>query len=589
MSIKTVSLSIVEAAPHLIGSQITISAEVKPTPSITAEFIWSDEEDTILNQGTNLMSLNYNIEDGKFRRLIKLTVVDTESYSSVIQFNVKYPEVVIPTPTALSGIKRKRNNLELHKILSNFPKWSFANQSFLSNAAKISEPIFNRLMETQAYAINMTAANMINAHETTEFLSTMYTSSFAREPLEVITDVGIFQHSGHVLENWFDSYPITNAYLLKSKAFNYSYQYVPTETFNRLSLPFETKLYVTLTDNVERDVTIVGINSKGQPIKETVNILPQVSSCTMNKYKAVIGIYADASFDISSYPKTDSYRSGYIDYKRIVDKAGDYFEPSFVIDGIDRNTIVVKNAFKDEYRFTTDHIIDKFVVTENLDILYISEQSLYACKPFLDTRLNLGLNSTFNNNTICNVNSEDSVMGENIIFTINIDRIKSLSDVFYLKLNDSYIDLLGNVLTTRKAFKAHQLPSAARFSKTKSNNEPYILSIEIENIQEVYKCGVVDNMLEPYKISDSVIDIFAFDGRIHVATSLDGNQLIANYGAYEYPAYIVDKDLNKITVQAPEHTDVNIYELIPIRPCFLIKDNELMFNTKVNILEHIYE
>ena len=44
-----------------------------------------------------------------------------------------------------------------------------------------------------------------------------------------------------------------------------------------------------------------------------------------------------------------------------------------VIDGIDRNTIVVKNAFKDEYRFTTDHIIDKFVVTENLDILYILE------------------------------------------------------------------------------------------------------------------------------------------------------------------------------------------------------------------------
>lgn len=590
MSIQTVSLSIVESAPYIINTIITITANTQPLATPLGMYVWTNEKDELIQEGVGLSSISYTIPDGKFAKLVKLTVIDgTNAYSAQIRIITKYQEGALTPATPPIGISRRRNNLELHKFLSSFPKWSFANQSFLSNAAKISEPAFNRLMETQAYAVYMAAANMMNGATTTEFLSKMFKVPFVKEPKEIITDVGVFENSGMAIENWFDSYPITNAYLMPAKIFNFTYRYVPDAPFVRFSMPLETKLNITTTDNEASEMALVGINSKGKVIKESLSVLPHVSSTTVNRYRMIIGVYSNSSIDISTTPKTDSYRSGYVDFKRIVGMNGVYFEPKFVIDETDKNVIVVQNGVKDEYRFTLPHIIDKFLVTENLDIIYLSGDSLYCSKPYLDTRLNIGITSTFNNNEICSSNGSDVVAGGEVVFSVNNDKIKKLSSLFYLRINDQYVDIYGNILASKKSINAKDVPDVFLIKKTKQDSENIILSVEIENIEEVFQCGTISNKIDSYLILNNVLDVLSYNGKVHIQTISNHNEIIDSYNSYVYPSYIIDEDFNKVLTTSIDKSNINTFELIPIRSCFLIQGGEILFNTKINILEYVYD
>ena len=64
-----------------------------------------------------------------------------------------------------------------------------------------------------------------------------------------------------------------------------------------------------------------------------------------------------------------------------MDIDGNYFEPFFKVDDIDPTILnVTKDNGIDIYKFRLNRVIDKFVVTEHLDIFFLSESILYSAK-----------------------------------------------------------------------------------------------------------------------------------------------------------------------------------------------------------------
>lgn len=581
------TITIDSVAPYVIGTTISASVDVQPY-SAGLRYVWFNESG-ILYDAYDLTTINLVVSNTKFDRLLGVSVIDgSESVIASIKYTAQHAEVIPQIPTAMSGIKRKQDNLELYRWLSYAPKWSFANKSFLSNYSKLTSGIYNYVKNIEAKPIYCAAYNYVNSQDTFDFNPYIFKKPIVKVPKEVITNMGVFEYIGQNNVQSINSYPITNMYLEEVKPLVFEYEYDTDQEFSRFKLSKNVSLYITLTDNIEADVTIVGLDADGKLIKDSIHILPRISHKTVMKYSAVIGIYSSVSLVISTMSKSDSYVSGYIDYKRITDMSGDYFEPFFSVDIEDPNVLCVKKLDeRDVYKFRLEREIDKFVVTENLDILYISNNILYSAKPYFDVAANLNINSTYNNNDICSVAYDDVTDGDNINFIINTSAISGITKLFTVKIENgaSTQYLSGNQLLVadKTSISTNGIRSKVQFSIQKLNKDPYIVSIQCEGIREVFQCGVIDNNITSYHLSDNIYDLNIYDGNVIISSSATSQNLIDSYTSGK--PIVVDANMEYLETGS----SVSIFKIHPIRGCYSSDVSHIIFNTKVDIEEELNE
>jgi len=591
MTIFSVDINITSPQPYVVGNQIVFS--VSTTPVVTsAYYVWFDKDGGVLASGFDVDTLTITNEDGPFERIVTVSVIHNEdAISASIKYDVEYATTISPPPTPYSPVNRPRGNLELYRWLSYMPSWSFAALNHLSKYSKLTSYSYNIITDIAAKPIIMAATNMLGAIDTIDYPQSNYIMYAARKTKQLITNMGVFENIGMYKHVSFDSYPITNCYLLPEKIIDFNYEYNSDTDFERFVIPKESCLYLTLTDNVESEVIIVGIDGNGKLVKDKQTLMPRISTKTINKYKIVIGVYSKVSFDISTLSKSDSYRTGYIDFKRITDRRGEYFEPFFTVDYIDPSIICAQKLDGSSvYKFRTDREIDKFAITENLDLLYVSENTLYSAKLYFDVYLNVNINSTFNNNTICWTNYDDVEDGENIIFEIDTSRIAEFSNYFKIKLenNDTVVWLNRDGAETTKSTNVDVSSSVDRLkiSKQKLNNSPYVMSIYIDNIKEVFQCGVIDNIIQSYKIADDIYDISIYDGNIYAHSTISAAARASLNSEYEYHSKVIDDAGNIISTSASDSATLKI---LPIRSCYAETEAGIILNQKVAIEEIIYE
>lgn len=584
----SVNINCTSPAPYIIGSTITFQCLLNPpTPGLT--YVWIDGDDYY--SGTDLDEISINIGDGKFNRKIFLNIIDGDkSYSASLAYVAQYEVETVQPIVPAEDIKRKTNNLELFKWLSYMPKWSFARQSHLSNFSKVTNYAYGKLTDIFSGIFGIKAANTIGMNDTFESTRYEYRYYMQKQPKEIKTNMGIYENIGLSDYCSFDSYPITNCYMQNKEIYEYEYEYDTDSKFERSILDVASYLYITLRDNQERIVGIVGLDKDGKLIQDRMLIKPRISHKTSNKYKAIIGIYSDVSVILSTLCVSDSYVNGISLYKRIVDRNGEYFEPFFKVNEIDPTVLDVKKIDNsDVYRFKLERPIDKFVITENLDMLYISDNILYSCKLYLDTELNIDIHPTFNNNTICYISNDDATDGEFIIFNIDTSAIRMYNKSFLASITNTakeYISKDMQLSSDKIYLDATKLPSSISIKKQKTNNLPYILSIEVENIKEVFQCGVIDNNIASYKLSDDVYDISVYNGEIYIHMLVTAAEMASKNNEYEYHSKVVDDSLNIINTLS---SNSNIMKIIPLRGCFKIKNNSAIVNNPVDIIELRYD
>lgn len=581
---------LISDAPYYIGESITATAALSPSaPGLM--YIWIDQDGMVIDHGIDLTAVDFTISDGEFNRSVTVTVIeDNISINASIKYVCEYESESTPI-TTVDAIKRKRSNLELHRWLSYMPRWSFAHKSHLSSYAKLSDYSYSLITDIGAKSIIKSATNMHNAIETVDYNEYNYSLPVYKKTKLAISDVGKCENIGPIEYTTFDQYPVSGCYLEEDSLINYKYEFNTDESFERFSIPRECFLYLTSVDNNEDTIKIVGLNKKGQLVTDSLKLHPRISHKTINKYKAVIGIYSKSSFIISTLSESDSYITGYIDSKRITDMEGNYFEPFFSVDSIDPTVLnITKDNGIDVYKFKVGHPIDKFVVTENLDLFFISNQILYSAKMYLDVSINIGITSTYNNNDICDSNYEKVTDGDYIEIDINVNNIRKIGNHFSISFsNGAYKKWLtkeGLESSDRVIIDASTCANNLLIKKQKLNSEPYLFSTHIENIKEVFQAGVIDNNIDVYKICEDIYDIQIYNGHIYIMSTKTSEDRSEENVLDEVVSKLVDENLNLINSTSSQNTT---FKLIPIRCCYATSSGSIIFPQKLNIKEVIYE
>lgn len=262
-------------------------------------------------------------------------------------------------------------------------------------------------------------------------------------------------YAGSFTSNFFTQFPITGFELaeiplsLNKNYFNEEL-FPGTKIFDK-KLSTDCTLYISPVGQNQSvfNVVIMGSDSKGETIIETLKINKESSSETFYKYSYIYKIETPNSITISDrldLSKYHSIDSDVIPPKRITNKYGDFISPYLEYD--DSSIIIYDQTGivrSEEIRFDTESNLKSIYLTNSSDIISLDEAgwiNTYKPYPMYDL---INANGSLNNNPFIFVEEEESKIGYNVrcrIFAHDIakryrsDKIKITlyngDDVFYL-------------------------------------------------------------------------------------------------------------------------------------------------------------
>ena len=166
------------------------------------------------------------------------------------------------------------------------------------------------------------------------------------------------------------------------------------------------------------NVVIMGSDSKGETIIETLKINKESSSETFYKYSYIYKIETPNSITISDrldLSKYHSIDSDVIPPKRITNKYGDFISPYLEYD--DSSIIIYDQTGivrSEEIRFDTESNLKSIYLTNSSDIISLDEAgwiNTYKPYPMYDL---INANGSLNNNPFIFVEEEESKIGYNV-------------------------------------------------------------------------------------------------------------------------------------------------------------------------------
>jgi hypothetical protein len=209
---------------------------------------------------------------------------------------------------------------------------------------------------------------------------------------------------------------------------------------------------------------------------------------------------------------------------------------------------------------------------------------------YLDVALNAGITSTYNNNDICQSVYDNVMDGEYIEIDISTKNIEKIGKYFSIKMNNGnneiWFNKNGLETNTKELINVKECHSKIVIRKQKLNNLPYIFTVFVNEIKEVFQSGIIDNNIETYKICEDIYDIEVFDGHIYISSLKTASQKAAENNSYQYHSKLVNNNLE--IIQSTSSNSAT-FKLIPVRCCYSASNNSIIFPQKINIEEVLYE
>lgn len=481
---------------------------------------------------------------------------------------------------------KNRNNLEINRLISYFPKWSFAFKSHYSKLTKLIFPLYDSIMASQSRIMHMGACAMKNSEHTFEFKNRnlyRYISPYVdgyQDAENISTADGIFENIGQLIDSWYDDYPIGTAKLIpcnqKTMA---SIACEPGEYFEPVVIGSESFLYISGDIGT---INIFGLDADGNQVSEKIEVTNEdISFMTINRYKMIVEVDTDSSIVISQSCTTTSYKTKFIDYKRIANRFGGYFDPVFELDGR-AITITNNGTTAYELELDSDYVSNKIFVTEALDIIFLTGDGLLkTAKPYVDLSILNNANATYNNNGVVSINLEHISAGTTVTFTLSKKDIAALNGAFCLSVIDdgieSFVDIHGNIVDERIYYP----PSAINSKKDipiYSATKNIAMKVQIANIQTPFMAGTIDNTIVSSTLLSDVDDIFVYDGKIMIVM-LDSAYTIINANNI-----LVDQDGVKILQIQDTNPQSKNFFLYPVRQCYLHDSQYIYTESPIEIL-----
>lgn len=408
-----------------------------------------------------------------------------------------------------AGYQRQEANLDVHKLLSYFPKWSLSNKSYLSNAAKIFSPV-NDGIENIYFDSEAIVYNNIAIAPDFETPSSCYRSVYTDLKQSHTTTVANIVNTGSVKISSLMNAPITK--VLASEDVNglevYEFEYDPNEYGVARPLKvlnLDCVLYIKQAqDFTETEypfiVEVSGHTVAGDYITESITIASPHVYATHNRFKIITAINSTYRLTVSNRLNLSDSHS-YTNYgrvKRAASISGGLFEP--IIDKTENSLSV--NGFTDSsvidiFRFNSVDMSHLYV-SNYMDVIGYANSKLYVGKLHLPVELNLNINSSYNNNQFVYVDSETSIIGESVQFTINLDNIKEIFGDNYIQIlvergsDKTYItDEVYGVADSNTWINQSVKKSSIVFTVPLEDNTPILVRLYVAHLEEYFCAGTI--------------------------------------------------------------------------------------------------
>lgn len=519
----SVDLAVTEDIEFPVGYDITATYEwrdnnnniVSTDKDITYEFFGEDDIGLII-------TATYTDVDNNYEEVFADSITFDIYKKSVISFNftTKFQANLYP---------RDQLNTDINRFMSYMPKWSSANKNFLSNYCKVNAPLADTI-SNMFFDMACISVSNISSEPFFEYPTELYASVHVDEPIYAEKDSIKYENAGYVNAASILNYPITRI-VSEDRGFVSKISFVinANSNFQGTLLSKNSIVYVKPLVQVSelKFIEIFGLDENGNDIHESLSIVNSNIVASKFKYKYIRDIYADMDVKVSTYIDTSSehvFRSGILPPKRIANQFGAFFDP--IISVVD-NTV----EFSEELglnkstvrRFSVENQIDNLFVTNLLDIIYLSEGDLYACKPRLRVEAKVNINSSYNNNDIVYVDNASPKIGESIYFTVDTDKALAAFDSTQIQVcvihgEDQFFitQSVGQSLSKDTWIELANRKSNITFGLPVIDDKDIVVKVYGYGFMSYFCAGGHVDQIDSYKIAEDVDDFFIYNNSLYI-------------------------------------------------------------------------
>ena len=419
-------------------------------------------------------------------------------------------------PTELSS--EKLSNMDIHRFLSGMPRWSSAYYNHFSNFSKIISPV----LEPISNEINTVDSQQNSFFECDEFgyPEYLYSAPIFGIPTSVTTEHGLGKYIG---EKGAASIEASRIDLITQGDEVIIDEFSLTQImFISSPVIFDIPLFIYIkSDSSILDVNTVkiyGYNEDNIYIEETISLSSNIYHMSMSKYKVITEILSDKYIDITTVVNLSEdllvHKEGLLQ-KRLTNRAGEYITPYFTVDD---NNLYLNNGSSlgknEEYKFSLDRVPEKIFINNLLDIIFLSEGSLYSSKLVLDYVDISQNNSSLNVNDFIIVDDENTSVGDVCYISIKTKKILAeyinCQQIRVSATNNSitmYLNEEHDLVNERDTWINLTTFNDLRFGIQIDNTLPYTINVELDVYSNEFSAMSYTNVLESTHISVDIEDI----------------------------------------------------------------------------------
>lgn len=461
----------------------------------------------------------------------------------------------------------KQSNMLYSRIKLGFAKWGSIEKNDISNMSKILEPIFSPFYDSYYKLLKYNYNTKFNIPYKNIRLISQVAPPFAI----INNSLGIRLNEASCLE----SSPVGINIVESKKSYNLTKifidKYLPenTETINFSNTVIYVKK-IGRNGSEKGFVTIEGILQEGYWGSETVEVIDNLYTQVVSKFKKIVKVVCNFSIVMSNYIDCSVDHFIVKDSKSlppIVNKSLNSFFPKvfkeFNIDK-DRNHLCIYDFKKDlsEVIYTFDlesPEINGCFIDEYLRIFWTGvDNKFYTSTLYHDLSKYVGNDPSANNNDIVKVSNTNTCIGDTVTIDIDTSSIEESSviikvshkdqDLFYNQDKDEFDDQICYTILE---------DNYLQLSIKVEDSDPYIVKVFSNDFKSCYTAYTHSNIIKPMNTPKDINgSLFIFNGKIVLL-----NKLLTetNYNVFDEDLYLI---LNSDNIYAIDWLlDIEGYEI----------------------------
>ena len=514
--------------------------------SKTISYQWTIADGTIISTADSFIYTPTMA--GVERYLLTVTLVDPSSILADIVLVDDHAVVVLPLLEMLYEYTLSYkslmmpyaiSNMDIHKPLSLFPRWSSAYKEHISNASKFLSPILTPLAYIASDVDSILASSKKDGlHTPFGYPNGVYQSIILQDPVYIDTEHGPCTNYGSGAYMSLEHLQVGTIRLHPAAATQrVALDILPDDMLN-LVLTKSSRLYLSLIEEVVLSVSITGIAHDGMHTTEVLDLFGSSRIETMNSYKIITAIDSSGvGVRISNVLSGDTGDVSSIMTSqllpRMVSSVGNYFMPKYIQD---ENSLYISNgslvSSTDLYKFDMGMVPDKLLINNLLDGIMLKDNALYSFKLSLDYSTVSLYSSNTNNNAFVTMEDPYTSIGSQATAVVNSSALLAEGLEGSMKIsilhNDtrSYLTMDGILAAEPTWIPLLAVDRRIVLPFSIEDAAPYTVIVELDSRRESYSAMTRTNSLGAIKLMDDISDIHMFNQQL-IITTMGGDTKLA--------------------------------------------------------------